>query len=449
MERKKVHVRLWVPLVVVVFSVLFLSHYAFAQTPLVRMEIPSSPNPVGSGARALGIGGAFIAVADDATAASWNPGGLIQLEKPEVSIVGSYVNLSEDNSFGGHPEASGKQSVSYGNLNYLSGAYPFKLLNRNMIVSLNYQHLYDFHRKWNFNYNYTSPISTTPAAYNYEQNGALYALGLAYSVEIVPTFSLGATLNYWGDGIYSNKWEQVYNMSRNINLGGTPGFLNSYKKETFSFSGWNANLGFLWKMTGKWTLGGVFKTPFKASITHEIQGADSMTFPTFPAADTFTAASRKYYESLNMPMSYGLGLAYRFSDNFSVAGDFYRTHWRDYVYENYQGIKTSPINGLMEGDANIAATTWFHLGCEYLFIKEKFTVPVRAGVFYDPVPAQGSPDNVYGIAFGTGIAYKRFIFDVAYQYRWANDLGKSSMAGVNFSQNIQEHTVYASAIIHF
>jgi hypothetical protein len=35
-----------------------------------------SPNPVGSGARALGFG-AFIAVADDATAASWNPGGLV------------------------------------------------------------------------------------------------------------------------------------------------------------------------------------------------------------------------------------------------------------------------------------------------------------------------------------------------------------------------------------
>ena len=42
---------------------------------------------VGSGARAFGMGGAFIAVADDATAASWNPAGLSQLEKPELSGV--------------------------------------------------------------------------------------------------------------------------------------------------------------------------------------------------------------------------------------------------------------------------------------------------------------------------------------------------------------------------
>jgi len=39
-------------------------------TPDTRLEIPSSFNPVGSGARALGMGGAFIPVADDATAAS-------------------------------------------------------------------------------------------------------------------------------------------------------------------------------------------------------------------------------------------------------------------------------------------------------------------------------------------------------------------------------------------
>ena len=58
-----------------------------------RAEIASSFNPVGSGARALGMGGAFIAVADDATAASWNPGGLIQLEKPEISAVGSAVSV--------------------------------------------------------------------------------------------------------------------------------------------------------------------------------------------------------------------------------------------------------------------------------------------------------------------------------------------------------------------
>src|SRR5262245_42136376 len=54
------------------------------------INFATSPSPVGSGARAQGKAQAFIGVADDATAASHNPAGLVQLERPEVSIVGSY-----------------------------------------------------------------------------------------------------------------------------------------------------------------------------------------------------------------------------------------------------------------------------------------------------------------------------------------------------------------------
>ena len=42
------------------------------------LNFATSPAPVGSGARAAGKGFAFIAVADDATAASHNPAGLVQ-----------------------------------------------------------------------------------------------------------------------------------------------------------------------------------------------------------------------------------------------------------------------------------------------------------------------------------------------------------------------------------
>ena len=69
-----------------------------------QVGIASSPNSVGSGARAVGMGGAFIGVADDATAASWNPAGLIQLEKPELSIVGEYYNRRYEFSSDEHPE---------------------------------------------------------------------------------------------------------------------------------------------------------------------------------------------------------------------------------------------------------------------------------------------------------------------------------------------------------
>src|SRR4249920_227564 len=48
---------------------------------------------LGVGARALGMGGAFLARADDATAATWNPAGLSYLRRPEVSVVGDRLDF--------------------------------------------------------------------------------------------------------------------------------------------------------------------------------------------------------------------------------------------------------------------------------------------------------------------------------------------------------------------
>src|SRR5215475_9229006 len=42
------------------------------------------------GARSLALGGAFVGVADDATAAWSNPAGLLVLTRPEVSIEGRH-----------------------------------------------------------------------------------------------------------------------------------------------------------------------------------------------------------------------------------------------------------------------------------------------------------------------------------------------------------------------
>ena len=75
-------------------SVLVLGAAALgeAQTPgrdVDNISITGQQNlTLGSGARAYGMGGAFLARADDATAASWNPAGLSYLRLPELTLVG-------------------------------------------------------------------------------------------------------------------------------------------------------------------------------------------------------------------------------------------------------------------------------------------------------------------------------------------------------------------------
>lgn len=57
----------------------------------------NSPFDLGAGARALALAGAYVAVADDATAIFWNPGGLAQLDQAEVSAM--HINLFFDTPY--------------------------------------------------------------------------------------------------------------------------------------------------------------------------------------------------------------------------------------------------------------------------------------------------------------------------------------------------------------
>lgn len=427
----------------------------------LSVEIASSPNPVGSGARALGMGGAFIAVADDATAASWNPGGLIQLKKPEISVVGNWFYRTEDNEFGDDPQTSRSESVSEEDINYLSMAYPFTLFNRNMIVSLNYQHLYDFTRERKFPFRIVTPLeagntSIVDANQHYREKGSLSALGLAYCIQIIPQLSFGFTLNLWDDDISNNEWEENYHatgLQTMKTASGSVMFERPFQYDRmvkYSLSGFNANVGILWRATDKLTIGLVFKSPFTADLKYKSVGKIIRNVGENQSIDI---TQEKENQKLDMPMSYGVGVSYRFSDKLTIAADIYRTEWQDFVLMDADGKETDPITGKSIHESDIDPTYQVRLGAEYLFInrKPRYVIPLRAGVFYDPAPAEGSPDDYYGFSLGSGIAIGRYVFDIACQYRFGNDVGGSSMIQSydNFSQNVDEYMVYSSLIIHF
>jgi len=67
---------------------LLLPSLSFAQNSNL---IFAQPNTFGIGPRAIGMGGAFTAIADDASAAYWNPAGLSQISSYEISISSAPV----------------------------------------------------------------------------------------------------------------------------------------------------------------------------------------------------------------------------------------------------------------------------------------------------------------------------------------------------------------------
>lgn len=441
----------------------FLLFPVSVATPQVfqQVTISSTPNPLGSGARAIGMGSAFIAVADDATASMWNPGGLMQLETPELSIVLYDAIRTENYYFFSHPESDGSERTNEFNLNYFSAAYPFALFGKNMIVSLNYQRLYDIDKELEYN----SQISLNGGfldisqKLHYKAEGGIKALSPAYAIQITEDLSFGFTLNFWLDALGGrNGWKDELRWQRIGTLGGEP--MNETFVRTNEYDntrGFNYNLGILWNITEIITLGAVFKSEFESRMRHSIAQQRLEEFPLLDRRRTNSFADEETMK-LNFPLSYGAGLSFRFSDELTMAFDVFRTEWGRYFFLDEDDRKTSPIDGrpinptsneIREGleGSHINATTQVHLGAEYLFILEKMIIPVRGGVFYDPEPSEDLSEDFYGFSLGTGVSIGDVIIDAAYQYRWGIDSENRGVEGAE--ADVAHHTFYLSAIYHF
>jgi len=429
------------------------------------IEIPSTFNPTGSGARALGMGGAFISTADDASAASWNPSALIQLRRPEIALVLGAQNRQEDLSFGLNPESNGKQSISNQEINYFSLSYPchYETCGKPMVFSLSYQTLYNMDRDWAFSSlnkkSFNGQQQSASQQVDFKQEGGLHALAFAYAVQINRDLSLGLTLNIWNDFLTKNGWSNTYHVQQdnNIQLGNNKvsTHITQYRKDNFNFKGINANFGLLWKIFRKgdqWlTLGLVLKTPFTADLTLSSQNNINEINNGSPLSPEITHVNEN--QELKMPLSYGIGLSYNFSNNLVVAADLFRTEWDHFELKDAAGERFSPISNLPLKQSNIDATYQARLGMEYRLIGNDDTfytaVPLRAGLFYDQAPSEGESDNFYGFSLGAGIGLENMAFDIAYQYRWGQDVSRYILPNRDFSQDVAEHTLYASLYYYF
>ncbi|HOZ48321.1 MAG TPA: outer membrane protein transport protein [Candidatus Hydrogenedentes bacterium] len=451
-----------------------------------QIQINSSPNLVGSGARALGMGGAFIAVADDATAASWNPGGLTQLERPEISAVYSFKWLGEEFAHTTFIAPKTGYEVHLDDFNYLSVAYPFKrtIAGRNFVLSLNYQHKFDFDRA--FQFQARSPLTAlggglfyhTNYDIRYKQEGSLSALSPAFGFEITNKLSCGLVANLWdSDLISSNGWES-YTEGRvwghlNSGLGGI-GRLSTYE-EYENFQGTNYTVGLLYKPMERLSLGAVYHAGFKAHVDYT-RRYTSLNYP-FPVFNIVFPTYRSRLE-IEFPQAYGLGAAYRFADEkLTLSLDVTRRDWDDFVQTDDQlggRGRISPITGLRKDMSPHDPTYSVRLGAEYVFVDatkpvQNFLPSLRGGLFYDPEPASGRKqflwwvkdgdgkvDDYYGVTLGAGVLIKnRVNIDAVYQYRWGSDVRSETIRTPNriiesgFKTDVDQHAAYVSTVIYF
>jgi len=214
--------------------------------PFSAPTIFSAPLPSGSGARALGVAGAFTAIADDATAASWNPAGLTQLERPEFSFVYRLKHDRLSHWSNNSDYQVGEDNYNNNALNYMSAVLPLRLFEHTAVFSLNYQEVYDFSQRFHARFNdrststdrrtlsetttETRPLnrslldngyvdvteyltthkttlldqtlnSSTLGKMDFEQEGSVQAITPAFAFQTTPKLSFGIALNIYQDGL--------------------------------------------------------------------------------------------------------------------------------------------------------------------------------------------------------------------------------------------------------
>jgi len=423
------------------------------------------------------MGGAFIAVADDATSASWNPGGLTQLERPECSAVYNFNWHNEDFTSGSHPELSGMNEVQFSQVNYLSFVYPIPqtIGGRNLVVSLNYQRKFDFTRQLNLGFNRYNSVAGNPIALlnqiDYEQDGSLATLSPAFGFELSDRLSLGAVWNIWNSSIVpGNRWEQRISTTNllSINTGLFQWSKMKVRDEYEDIRGSNFTLGALWRLSERWTVGAVYNTKFTASLKNTTR-----TFYPLMGANSVTTDMEYVF-----PSSFGIGAAYRFpNDKLTLSMDITRREWDQFVINFPDGPvpsqpKQSGITKLAKSLSPHDPTYTVRLGGEYVFVnaskpKQDYLPSLRGGVFYDPEPASGKKDrwygletkgsgkvdNYYGFTLGAGMLIKnRVNLDAAYVYRWGDSVRKDTFGQYGLTKtdaDVGQHTFYVSTVVYF
>jgi hypothetical protein len=410
----------------------------------------------GSGARALGMGGAFLARADDATAASWNPAGLSYLRLPEVSFVYSGTESTSRETNPTTAEITADRRRGDGP-EFLAATYPLHIgpVPGSAQVSFQRQISFSTDRTIDEFSPATAEVATPfTRRSTIRSRGGFDVIALGSGWQFTNRLRAGATLNRWFNG-----YDQT--LDRPVELG------NSHQESHYSFRGWNVNLGLIWTPTDALNIGLVYKTPFKGRIDLSKLRRDPFPLDTGEVvlrertADSDTLRLRP---QLDFPAAFGFGASVRPRSAVTLSLDFTRTRWSTGVIRDFfdlgrtgaPGIFTELPYPTLDPSVPQKDTEQIRAGLEYVIIRGRLKLPVRVGYFNDRqyfrgIAGQGvvsgqtitrtAAPRFDGWTGGAGLILGRFLLDVAYVLEHGRyiDLESTSVSD-------KSHRVFASVI---
>jgi len=344
-----------------------------------------------NGTRAMGMGGAFVGLADDPSAVYFNPAGITQLSGLRFSIGATYIKPSS--TFTG-PSPSKTESKLKDRFFYPANFYATYEAGNDFWLAFGFNDPFGLGTEWEDNW--VGKYRTTKT----EIRTFNFSPTVAYKINDQLSAAAGITVSY-ADVIIERKIPVVIQG-------------NALPDAKLSLDGNSTSVGFslglLYKATKELSLGLAFHSQIKYKMKGDATTTLGAGTPSqYQAALLAAMPKGKISAPLTTPMVATFGLAYHPCACWTVTGDFQYNGWSSYdklevTFDDLPKGSTNPSVSVRDFENSFIA----RLGGEY---KVNDPLSLRAGFLYDKNPVKDErldptlPD-ADRIGLNIGIGYK-------------------------------------------
>lgn len=457
----------------IIIILLFSSTFIYGQNlnDAVRLTEPG----LGIGARALGLGNAYIALSDDASGMYFNPAGLGLIKRMETMVGLNYSRFTNDVSFF---DNNTNYSNSNTKLDQVGFVFPFPTMQGSFVIGLSYNAVKDFTSALKFdgfNNSNNSMIQhllntdlpfdlyltddsglVTPINGRLNQSGTTLTSGninnwnLSASMEVYKNLFIGGTLSILGGSLqvnrdyYEDDTQNIYQGETAAGHPQTTDFRTFYYNTLLNWdiSGWNAKVGMLYQFDKYARFGATIQFPqvFNIKETFDVDGRSE-----FGTGQSYSLNKSDYSDEVEYEVFTPFVLSGGFSVNYEgliVAAEASFIDYSQTEFDNPTGLTPQFISGLNKDIRdNLRPVINFNTGAEYTI--PNTGIRLRGGFILMQSPYNDDPSefNKKYITGGFGFLIDRTIaIDFGYAYGWWKDFGDNY--GFNLSRTFQDITTH-------
>lgn len=357
-----------------------------AAAPSVAQEERAIDHFAGVGVRAMGMGGAFLGVADDFSAVYWNPAGLAQMAHREVQVSFLRNSLSNDATLGDEPANAELTNSRFGSLGLV---FPFPVHRGSLVIAAGFNRIKDF--DWTLRTSGFLEADSLRADDSFTHEGEVSMASVAAALDVSPSVSLGLAVNLiTGEDEATNEFVSTdtrdYFLERR--------FLD---RETFADdyeSTVTATFGILMRLPRdepRLRLGATVRTGATHLVRYTFRAppSDRFTLVEYDDGSVSESGSLTFEDSykISLPLEFGLGLSYRPLPGLLVAGSVHLSEWSQ---SEYGGRDALELRANAAFETQYRDVVRYHLGVEYQV--PTIALDLRAGYYTDPLPFAGPRD---------------------------------------------------------